>query len=151
MGTQMSEFQTKAARKLALLEADGPQREQCMGMDVGWGRAAAPRWSKDPQKPAIAEKQEPHLPKMYLSKNGWSGEYATENWIFRKSPRPEGGLGAPSNQEEGQMEEEGTIGASRNATQNASRRPKDPPCTDGRQEEVHASSGHGTGPNLAES
>ncbi len=66
----MPKFRTKAVRKLILLEADGPEHEQHMGMDIGWGRAAVPKWSKDPQKPAIAEKQEHHLPKMSLGKNG---------------------------------------------------------------------------------
>ncbi len=101
MGTQTSEFQTKAARKLALLEADRLEREQRMGMDIGWGRAAVPKWSEDPQKLAIAEKQEHHLPKMSLGRIGQSGEYAAENRIFRKAALPEGGLGTPSDQEEG--------------------------------------------------
>ncbi len=56
-GTRAPEFQTKAARKLALLEAAGPERKQRAGADIGWGRAAAPKQSKDPQKLAIAKKQ----------------------------------------------------------------------------------------------
>ncbi len=84
---------------------------------------------------------------------GQSGKYAPENLIFRKAALPEGGLGAPSDQEEGRMEEDGTIGARQNAAQSASRRPKDAdaPCADGRQEKVHASSDHGTGLASAES
>ncbi len=56
-GTRAPEFQTKAVRKLALLEAAGPECEQHAGADVGWGWAAAPKQSKDPQKLAIAKKQ----------------------------------------------------------------------------------------------
>ncbi len=74
MGTQASEFRTKVARKLALPEAAGPECEQCAGADIGWGWAAAPKQSKDPQKPAIAKKQEHDLPKMSLSKNGTEWE-----------------------------------------------------------------------------
>ncbi len=55
MGTWAPEFQTKAARKLALLEVAGPECEQRAGADIRWGRSAAR--SKDPQKPAIAKKQ----------------------------------------------------------------------------------------------
>ncbi len=77
MGTQMSEFRTKAVRKLALLEADSSEHEQRAGTDVGWGRAAAPKWSKDLQKPAIAEKQEHDLLKMSLGKNGTEWEICT--------------------------------------------------------------------------
>ncbi len=112
-------------------------------MDIGWGRAAVPKWSEDPQKLAIAEQPEHHLPKMSLGKNGAEWEYAAENRIFRKAALPEGGLGAPG--KEGQMEEEGVIGASQNVARSASRRPKDVPCADSRREEVHTSSGHSTG------
>ncbi len=40
-----------------MLEAAGPEREQRVGADVGWGQAAAPKQSKDPQKLAITKKQ----------------------------------------------------------------------------------------------
>ncbi len=57
-----------------MLEADRPEHEQHAGTDIGWGRAAVPKRSKDLQKPAIAEKQEHDLPKMSLSKNGTEWE-----------------------------------------------------------------------------
>ncbi len=80
-----------------MLETVGLEREQCMGTDVGWEWAAVPKRLEDPQKPVI------------LSRNGQSGEYTAENWIFRKTALPKDGLGAPSDQEKC------TIGASQNA------------------------------------